>query len=318
MPRYCRKDFILTWKERINVKVGIVGGGAIGLLIAFYLHKYKYDVTIYTRRQSQAKLLNERGLRYIKEGREEICFVKAQPIEDRVEDADLLFITVKQYDLPQLISMHAWIQNIETVIFLQNGMGHLQMLEDLKNKNVLLGVVEHGALKHDDRTVEHTGEGKINLATWKGELGKAQHFICDSREGFLFLYNESWYEMLAMKLAVNAVINPLTALLRVTNGKLVSVEEYTNMMKSVFGEVKQVLQLPDEKRTWENIVHISRKTAANRSSMLKDLEGGRKTEVDAILGYVVEKGKSLNVPTTLCQFLLSAIKGMEHGGREDE
>ncbi|WP_044893866.1 2-dehydropantoate 2-reductase [Bacillus alveayuensis] len=299
------------------MKLGIVGGGAVGLLIAAYLHRM-YDVTLYTRRQSQADLLNKSGLRWIKDGKEKTFFVKAKHIEQSEIDDDVVFITVKQYDLPKLALSANKLQNIPTIIFLQNGMGHLPLLNQFCNQNIVLGVVEHGALKYDDRTVEHTGEGKISLAVWKGEIGGAQCFIEQPSSHFPFLLKKDWYEMLAMKLAINAVINPLTALLRVRNGQLLEVNEYRSMMRLLFDEIQGVLSFPNEQQAWDNIVHVCKKTANNRSSMLKDIEQGRQTEIDAILGYIIEKGKSMNKQTPLCEFLLHAVKGMERRGSENE
>jgi 2-dehydropantoate 2-reductase len=299
------------------VKVGIVGGGAVGLLMAAYLHRM-YDITLYTRRQSQAALLNKNGLRFMKDSKEKTFFIKAKHIEQSEMNEDVVFVTVKQYDLPKLVSSANRLQNIPTIIFLQNGMGHLSLLNQFNNRNIVLGVVEHGALKHDDRTVEHTGEGKISLAVWKGEIGEAQHFIEQSSSHFPFLFKKDWYEMLAMKLAINAVVNPLTALLRVKNGQLLEVNEYRIMMQLLFSELKDVLSLRNEQRVWENIVHVCEKTANNRSSMLKDIEQGRQTEIDAILGYIIQKGKSMNIQTPLCEFLLYAIKGMERRGSANE
>lgn len=297
--------------------MGIVGGGAVGLLMAAYLHRM-YDITLYTRRQSQAALLNKNGLRLMKDRKEETFFIKAKHIEQSEMNDDVVFVTVKQYDLPKLASSVNRLQNVPTIIFLQNGMGHLQLLSQFNNRNIVLGVVEHGALKHDDRTVEHTGEGKISLAVWKGEMGGAQRFIEQSSSHFPFLFKKDWYEMLAMKLAINAVVNPLTALLRVKNGQLLEVNEYRIMMQLLFSELKDVLSLSDEQQAWENIVHVCEKTANNRSSMLKDIEQGRQTEIDAILGYIIQRGKSMNIQTPLCEFLLYAIKGMERRGISHE
>ncbi|RAK23261.1 2-dehydropantoate 2-reductase [Anoxybacillus vitaminiphilus] len=296
------------------MKVGIVGGGAVGLLIAAYLHRM-YDITLYTRRQSQAALLNKNGLCFIKGSKEKTFFIKTKHIEQSEMNEDVVFVTVKQYDLPELASSANRLQNIPTVVFLQNGMGHLPLLSRFNNRNIVLGVVEHGALKHDDRTVEHTGEGKISLAVWKGEIGEAQRLIEQSSSHFPFLFKKDWYEMLAMKLAINAVVNPLTALLRVKNGQLLEVNEYRMMMQLLFSELKDVLSLPNEQKAWENIVLVCEKTANNRSSMLKDIEQGRQTEIDAILGYIIQRGKSMNIQTPLCEFLLHAIKGMERRGK---
>jgi 2-dehydropantoate 2-reductase len=299
------------------MKVGIVGGGAVGLLMAAYLHRM-YDITLYTRRQSQADLLNKNGLRFMKDRKEKTFFIKAKHIEQSEMNEDVVFVAVKQYDLPKLASSANRLQNIPTIIFLQNGMGHLPLLSQFNNRNIVLGVVEHGALKHDDRTVEHTGEGKINLAVWKGEIGEARCLIEQSSSHFPFLFKEDWHEMLAMKLAINAIVNPLTALLRVENGQLLEVNEYRIMMQLLFSELKDVLSLPNEQKVWENIVRVCEKTANNRSSMLKDIEQGRQTEIDAILGYLIQRGKSMNIQTPLCEFLLYGIKGMERRGSTNE
>jgi 2-dehydropantoate 2-reductase len=290
------------------MKVGIIGGGAIGLLTASYLHN-EYDVTVYTRREMQANLLNEQGLRLIKNGQQRLIPIKAMPLgQEKITD-DVLFIAVKQYDLAHVVEKCKEFSHTETLIFLQNGMGHVRLLSQLNNRNIVLGVVEHGAFKHDDRTVEHTGIGKTLLSLFQGQLGKGERLITTAIPDFPFLYASDWYEMLTKKLVVNAVVNPLTALLRVKNGDLLEVSEYKTMMELLFSELKHVLTLSNE--AWEHIVSVCKKTANNRSSMLTDIEQGRKTEIEAILGYVIDKGQEHDVPTPLCEFLFYAIKGME-------
>ncbi|MBA2874094.1 2-dehydropantoate 2-reductase [Thermaerobacillus caldiproteolyticus] len=292
------------------MRVGIVGAGAIGLLTAAYLHD-KYDVTVYTRRHMQANVLNEQGLSLVKQGQQRTISIRAKLLDDELLTDDVVIVAVKQYDVAYVIERCKQLSGVETFIFLQNGMGHVRLLSHLKTRNIVLGVVEHGALKHDDRTVEHTGMGKTILSLFQGELGKAEQLLMTPIPDFPFHYADDWEEMLTKKLVVNAVINPLTALLRVKNGKLLEVNEYQTMMELLFSEIKTVLALPNEQEAWEHIVSICRKTAGNRSSMLTDIEQGRKTEIDGILGYVIGKGQERGIPTPLSQFLFYAIKGLE-------
>ena len=49
------------------MRIGIIGGGAIGLLFANYLSE-NHDVTIFTRTKEQAELLNRDGLNFIVNG----------------------------------------------------------------------------------------------------------------------------------------------------------------------------------------------------------------------------------------------------------
>ena len=68
-------------KGRFIMRIGIIGGGAIGLLFANYLSE-KHDVTIYTRTQEQAELLNRDGLNFIVDGQVQTKKVKANQISE--------------------------------------------------------------------------------------------------------------------------------------------------------------------------------------------------------------------------------------------
>ncbi|GGJ55038.1 putative 2-dehydropantoate 2-reductase [Anoxybacillus voinovskiensis] len=295
------------------MRIGIIGGGAIGLLLAAYLSPY-FEVTVYTRRQEQADRLNEQQLRLCKQGREQRIRVRAALFGAEKVQADVLFITVKQYHLSDVLSQLTNVPSTTTLLFLQNGMNHLRLLSQWKERNIVLGVVEHGALKHDDCTVEHTGIGKMTLSLFQGTLGQAEKLLDGKIPYFPIEYTDDWQTMLTDKLVVNAVINPLTTILRIQNGELIRIQEYTEMMKQLFAEVCDSLALSNRESAWHRIVAICEKTAANRSSMLSDIEHRRKTEVEAILGYVLEEGKKRGVATSLCQFLFYAVKGMEKHG----
>lgn len=297
------------------MKIGIIGGGAIGLLLAAYLSN-EYEVTVYTRRSLQAQRLMREGLRLVKRGETKCISLQAMPFTNADISDDLVFVTVKQYDVAEIINRQNQFDRAETVVFLQNGMGHVKRLSSLTKKNVIVGTVEHGALKHDDHTVEHTGIGKIVLARLYGAFGQAANLAKKNIPDFPFEIANDWERVLVKKLIVNAVINPLTALLRVKNGELLKVKPYYEMMALLFSELKQVLPMEDEQAAWDHIVNVCEKTADNYSSMFMDISQQRKTEIDAILGYVLEKGKELGVPLPLSQFLFAAIQGMEERGAE--
>ncbi|NUK29015.1 2-dehydropantoate 2-reductase [Parageobacillus sp. VR-IP] len=297
------------------MKIGIVGGGAIGLLVAAYLGK-EYKVTVYTRRSPQAKRLQNEGLRLEKKGETMCISIQAAPFAEAAIDDDIVFITVKQYDMSSVLDNTERFRHVQTIVFLQNGMGHVEKLAAFAEKNVVVGVVEHGAIKRDDRTVEHTGIGKIVLASLYGTLQDVMPLAARCISDFSFEIADDWEQVLVKKLIVNAVINPLTALLRVPNGKLLQVAPYYEMMKLLFSELQQVLPIKDGAAAWKHIVNICQKTAENYSSMYMDIARHRKTEVDAILGYVLKKGDELGIELPLSQFLFYAIKGMEEGGEK--
>lgn len=301
------------------MKVAIIGGGAIGMLVAAYLNKASIKPVIYTRRKEQAQALNEKGLEFIKNGITTTYKVKAVPFSEALlDEEDIIFITVKQYDLDPILDYLNKNKIKSSVIFLQNGMGHTVHLSQLQSESIYLGIVEHGVLKQSDRCMIHTGEGRIKIAKYRGNLGLAVT-LADALNsiGFPIIIEGNWYEILARKLVANAVINPLTALYGVRNGILLENHFYFVNMRSVFLEVVQALALNGIDSLWDEVISICQNTANNYSSMYKDIENGRQTEINSILGYLLEEGEKRIVPMPMLKFLYNSIKGMEIKGKEE-
>lgn len=301
------------------MKVAIIGGGAIGMLVAAYLNKANIKPVIYTRRKEQAQALNEKGLEFIKNGITTTYKVKAVPFsEGLLNDEDIILITVKQYDLDPILDYLNRRKIKSSVLFLQNGMSHTVHLSNLQSESIYLGIVEHGVLKQSDRSILHTGEGRIKIAKYRGNFGVVVSLSnAFNSIGFPIIMEGNWYETLANKLVVNAVINPLTALYGVRNGSLLENHFYFINMRSVFLEVVQALALTEVDSLWDEVISICRKTGSNYSSMYKDIENGRQTEINSILGYLLEEGEKRMVPIPMLKFLYNSIKGMETEGKEE-
>lgn len=290
------------------MKIGIIGGGAIGLLFANYLCD-RHTVTIYTRTAEQAELLNRDGMNLIMDGQVQTKEVEAKKLSDDVEDEELIIVTVKQYHLSDIYES---IKNVmKPLLFLQNGYGHIEFLKRLQSPSLFVGVVEHGALKHNSNTVEHTGPGKTKLAVFRGNWNELR-MLDDVIPAFPFVQQPDYHSMLLEKLIVNAVINPLTSILGVPNGELVSNASYAQVMEMYVHELAVILKIENSMATLEHVKQVCRMTAENRSSMLKDLENGRQTEIDAILGYVLGEAKKTKQDQRLTQFLYTMIKGKEN------
>ncbi|MCH1623887.1 2-dehydropantoate 2-reductase [Fredinandcohnia quinoae] len=297
------------------MRVGILGGGSIGLLFAAYLANTN-DVTVYTRTERQASLLNKNGVTLLENDSSNTYKINATFRSQLINNEEILIIALKQYDLQHVMSIFVDVDKVSTIIFLQNGMDHIEYIEQLKNKNLLLGVVEHGALKVDETTVIHTGVGITKYGVYRGNINAIT--LLDKHgtfsKNFPLLIEENWLEMLSAKLVVNAVINPLTALFKVENGQLLLNQYFYRIMHTLFQEIITVIHISNEKKMWMQVEGICKKTSSNRSSMLKDIEEERKTEIDAILGYILRQAENKNKSLPLTSFLFEAIKGIEERG----
>ncbi|PHQ45498.1 2-dehydropantoate 2-reductase, partial [Halorubrum sp. C3] len=59
------------------------------------------------------------------------------------------------------------------------------------------------------------------------------------------------------------------------------------------------------------VERVAADTAANRSSMYEDVANGRRTEVDAVYGAVVDRADRHGVSTPTCRTIGSLLRGWE-------
>lgn len=129
------------------------------------------------------------------------------------------------------------------------------------------------------------------------------------------------------KLVVNAVINPLTTILKCENGKILcntpKTEQSLQRSKLVQRLVEEIgpivrSQLPkttvtkdkfSNKDLLDAVYGVAEMTRKNTSSMLQDTLAGRKTEIDYINGYIIAKGKDISLNCPINQELVKLVKG---------
>lgn len=294
------------------MKIGIIGAGSIGLLFAAHLSK-TCSVTIYTKTSEQAESINENGVVLLNKESSSKFDIKACQFDKWTGQEDLTIVAVKQYQMNEVIDNLVKVKNKPIdMLFLQNGMSHLKLLSYLEGNNLFVGSVEHGALKENSFTVRQNGEGVTNLAVFLGDRTRLKDFASIVPDHFPVVIHKNYYEMLISKLIINAGINPLTAILQVENGQLIKNDYYFEALKDLFSEITFILNLAEPESYFHRVMEVCQNTALNRSSMLKDIESGRKTEVDAILGFLLEEAQKQEKPAPIIKNLYQLVKGKEN------
>ncbi len=193
---------------------------------------------------------------------------------------------------------------------LQNGLGNFETLSQaLGAQRVALGVTTVGAHLLGPGRVRPAGEGVITLG-FHPRQGPLADLL--ARAGFVVENATDTNALLWSKLVINAAINPLSAILGVPNGELVTRRAARTLLACAAREAAAVaaaqgihLPYPDPVAAAEA---VARRTATNRSSMLQDIERGAPTEVDAISGAIVSAGEDTRVPTPVNHTLWQLIK----------
>lgn len=295
------------------MSIGIVGGGAIGLLLASLLTETT-EVSLYLKRKEQRKALAENGLVIL--GQPSVHDLTLKMTSEPWTE-DLIIVAVKQTALKSLLKEHeSPASPDQSLLFIQNGMSHLKLIKDLPYSHIFVGSVEHGVRKLNDTTIDWRGKGRVRCGVVKGEDAHLMPVLKQPSLQAEIVLN--WFKMLEDKLVANAVINPLTALYQIENGEIFKNPYFFKVAQTLYEEVASALKMTSEEKhsRWAFIQSICEHTATNRSSMLQDLEAGRLTEIDAILGYIlnqdVSDGPALSL--TVSQFIYDSLKGLEAQG----
>lgn len=290
------------------MKVAIIGGGSVGLLMASFLAEYKIDVSILTRRSTQASLLNSNGLRRKNtDGSETTVSVKAMIAVNYLDQYDMIIVAVKYMQLQQVFQIFSAYDKLPHMLFLQNGLSHYDEAMQLPFTHLAFGSVTFGAQLEDDRTVIHRGIGAVNIANARGDDKLIKQLLTATTNLLPLQQVEDAEIMLFQKAFFNCLINPLTFLLQVKNGALLTESHAFALLKNLYEEMKAVF--PESSSIlFEHVEMLCQKTATNTSSMLSDRLGKRQTEIETIAGAMLKKaelkGADLPILRTLYHLVL--------------
>ena len=164
---------------------------------------------------------------------------------------------------------------------------------------VAFATVEHGARRVDDRTVSHNGIGKLVYAVFRGEEGSYEFLKRAHTDSFPVAHHADAEQILMRKVLINCMINPLTAILEVENGDLLTNDYCLKLFKTLYAELLTAFPEMEPVLPYEAVADVCRKTACNQSSMLVDRLAGRPMEIETIVSAVIAKkqnGRSKVLP----------------------
>lgn len=294
----------------------LVGTGALATLFAARLSVAGHFVHMLGTWKNGLNALKHEGARIVDANGNE-CAYKVHATDDpgEVAGAKYALVLVKSWQTERAArQLKISLGDDGLALTLQNGLGNRETLaRDLGPGRVAIGITTTGATLLGPGLVKAGGEGIISIGRNQA-LGQLETVLRSSKFNLQIVDDEQ--SLVWGKLVINAAINPLTALLRVPNGELLSRPHARRMMAALARETANVADAEHIHLPFSNPVHavedVARKTAANHSSMFQDVRRGAPTEIDAICGAITKRGKKHGIPTPYnhaCWQLVQAVGG---------
>lgn len=303
-------------------KVGILGCGAIGCLYGTALARDANNlVTLIDHRPERVDFFNRNGVRVHETGGVRHFPMRAILGRTAVgERFDLVLVTVKAHQTDRAVRENTALITPDTIVFsLQNGLGNIETISGLLPDSPLVaGISNHNSTMTAPGVITHPSVGAGTCAGGVNAGGRAAEktvraIFADSGMGLTMVKDirrEIW-----RKLLINCVINPLTALRNQCNGFIIADPDARREAATIIGEGAAAAAaegvILSETEMLEALEKVCSATARGRSSMLQDVQAGRRTEIDFINGAVAAVARRHRLPAPVNQSLTERIHRLE-------
>lgn len=297
-------------------KVVIVGAGALG---AFYASRFisanRFTVAVATE-GARTKVLRDQGLWVNGEHFRVDVVTPSQCLGP----ADLVIVALKDYQLADAMSLICSQVGPETaVLSVMNGLDSEEMIAAGCGRGQVLYCVAVGidAVRSENQ-VTVTNAGRLIFGRARNDwvdplVGTVQQALDDAE-----LPWETPTDMLRMlwwKFMVNVGINQASAILRAPYGvfqQSASARAAVNTLMQeviILARAKGINLTEEDLLAWPPVLNALSPTG--KTSMLQDVEAGRRTEVDMFAGKVVGLGESCGIPVPANRMMLDLLHALE-------
>lgn len=305
-----------------ELKICVLGAGALGCAIGGVLAEAGCAVTLVTRNAAQVAAIERDGLRLVENGRERSVIVRAVTECATLGVMDVVIVLVKSFHTRQAIESARSIVGPGTVVLsLQNGLGHEDILAEVVGREMVLAGKTYvgGVLLAPGHILVGAAGKETVIGELDGSVSPRAKAIRDEflRAGLYTALSDNIVGVMWDKLLVNISTGALSGITRLTYGELYKVDEVEACALAAVAEAMAVaracgiaLATREPRDAW--LKAAEGLPADFKTSMLQSLEKGSATEIDFINGAVVRWGQRCGVPTPINQTLVAGIKGIEH------
>ena len=305
------------------MKIAVIGAGAVGGFYGALLARAGHDVALVARGPN-LQVIRSGGLSVRSPLGDFVVFPRADDDSTRIGVVDLAILAVKTYSNPEALPLLRPLVGPRTaVLTLQNGVDSAaEVAAVVGEDHVLAGATYIGVSLPEPGVVEHVGTARrivmgeafgqaivterlMVIETAFRRAGIDAEAVADSRSAL-------WE-----KLVFLAPLAGLTGAARLPIGPLRAAPEFREAAMRAMGEVEALARaegavLPADVCD-QKMAYLEASSPAMRSSLMMDLVAGRPTEVEALLGSVVRRGREAGVATPVMQALYAVLSPFSRG-----
>ena len=334
--------------NQIQPKIAVYGAGAMGTVLGALLAKTGADVTLITRNQAHVDGLNKNGAKILCKavGKEMTIPVYAITPSEITEEYDLIFLMTKQRENEKTANfLLDYLKEDGVLCTTQNGLPEQLLSEIIGSERTYGAVMSFGANFVGEGVVELTSvptSMTVEVGGYENDNSKTEWLYSLLKPIGELLQNPNFVKTtdnLAgvrwSKLALNATFSGLSCVTGLKFGEIakrfksrkvalkILQESFTvanaigvklapmqghDMQKLLggsgfFNKIKGFILLPIAMKNHRELV----------SGMLKDIENGKKCEIDFIDGVVADLAKQAGVQTPCIDRVVEIVHGIENG-----
>ncbi len=308
------------------MKIGIIGSGAIGCLYGAYLSRNN-EVIMICRREETADAINKNGLTVFELDKSTGRYtenIKAAVSGSFDEVVDLVIVIVKGAETEASIRDNLSMIGDDTLVMtLQNGGGNdLKIAQFVPMERILVGTTRHNSVNLNKGNVRHGGSGLTHIGSNTNSSCVDEVVRVFNESGIETEKSDDIQRLLWSKLFVNLSINTFTAITKTPIGSMIENEHAWFFAEKMICEAIDVAEAEGQHFSYlevlESVHKVCEKLSGGFSSMSQDVMNCRKTEVDVINGFVVERAKVHNVTAPYNKFVLNLVHAIENTYQEQD
>jgi len=296
--------------------VAILGAGAMGAFFAARFHdSAEFSATLVARGQRYDRLARDR---LVVNG-ENYALPVVHP--DHVDaPADLIIVALKHHHLLEAVpDLKNLVGDGTTILSVMNGLDSEEIIGAVYGMDKVLYAISVGidAVRQGNQiTYTRPGMHYIGEATNAHLSPRVKHVqAAFERAGIPYETPRDMVRMLWWKFLVNAGINQASAVMRAPYGVFQSSPQARALMEALMQEVIVLAQAAGVNLVHQDIEDwysfLETLSPRGKTSMLQDVEAGRKTEVEILGGKVVKLGRTYGIPTPVNLAVLQIIQVLE-------